>query len=224
MMKRTIRRLFSALGLCALAALLLSGCGGGPGEKTEAVIQQTVAQFEDDFNECMDFSVFINGRALYFDLLEKYCGRDDVYDVFMEWEDSFNTQYESIRYLRTGGDLVGGLLSGLLGAIPFIGDALGGFTEKEMENDVLFDAAVWERVASVKASASHIQVSADGRSAELALDITIRIDHTRFRHSNILKALDGLNGFSDTKSSDTLSYTAVMEQASNGGWVFTDLR
>lgn len=206
-----------------LLLVLLTGCDE-PVAKTEKILQKTISAFETDFNECMDFSVFIKGHLLYFDTLEGYCGNDDVYDRFAEWESSLNEQYEGIQDLYIGSNLASGILGGLLNAVPFFGNKLSQFTENEIKNDSLFDEELWKRVASIRVNASNIRVSAEKQSADLNLEIIMRIDHTGFRNSNILKVLGGLNGFAEIKSRKTFSFTVTMQRNANDEWVFVAMQ
>lgn len=220
--RKRCHRLSVWLLLCSLLGIVLAGCQNAPSTpRVEKQIQETVTRLEGDFNKCMDFSEFINGRSLFFTPLEKYCKNDDAYWVFSELEQVLNDNYQEIRYLRIGGALTGGIVGGILSDIPFFGDVLGDVAESEIENDVLFDEDVWKNVASVKIEVSNIVVAEDKKSASLQLDITIRLDHTRFRDSTIIQLLE-MNDYAQ-RVEETLTFDAEMESDKNGDWVFVSL-
>ena len=223
---------------------LLSGCNSEP--TTEAKIRETLKTFENDLNDCMDFSNFLEGRKIRFTSLDNYFDNDNAYKIMSEYEQHLDdTNLHFLHYNQLimsygtsfAGDVLGGIAGGLLGSL--IGDTLGnslgstlgksisdtlkGISEEEIANDVLYDEAVWKGMADVTIKILKITVAPDEQSAEAEMDWIIRIDGTPLNDSRVVKLLKQTTDPDFTLEKETWELHAEMEINRYGDWVFTSL-
>jgi hypothetical protein len=195
--------------------------GGGLSSSPERTVSRTVDNFIKDFNECVDFSVFIDGGNIDFAPVEKYFADNSAFAYIADMERDMNEILDLFRFLDIGVIVAGSVVGELAGLIPIFGDALGKLTQREIDNDPLFDRKVWAKFANVSAEASNIVINDNGESATLTVRMTFSTDFSVFKNSRILRLMGELDSLEDENMTETMLIRAAMEKQASGEWLFT---